>query len=174
MCCEGRGSTVSIRFGVIPGPISGTWGTQIRLDHYEIIRTLYEGPGNRGSRIEDIVQVNLQVQHSALNDSQSAPSPRLVKASHEFEGQMMQELLKPLMNGDSLTGAGDSGADSGEGASGALGEFATEALGQAMSQHGGFGIAGRIVREITQSGNQDGKGKVTTKLHENTVMRTRQ
>ena len=34
----------------------------------------------------------------------AAPSPRLVRAAHEFEGQMMKELLKPMTNGDALTG----------------------------------------------------------------------
>ena len=31
-------------------------------------------------------------------------SPRLVRAAHEFEGQMMKELLKPMTSGDALTG----------------------------------------------------------------------
>ena len=42
------------------------------------------------------------------------PQPRLVRAAHEFEAQMMQELMKPLTRGSSLTGEDeDSGADHG-------------------------------------------------------------
>ena len=114
--------------------------------------------------------------NAAASDAQATPSPRLVKAAHEFEGQMMKELLQPMMAGDALTGSedGDSelGAGSGGGSTGALGEFASEALGQALSEHGGFGIADRIVKELSHSGNHHGDGKVTRYLHGNTVMRT--
>lgn len=94
------------------------------------------------------------------------PSPRLVRAAHEFEGQMMKELLKPMTAGDGLTGDED---DSGSG--GTLSEFGAEALGQALSQQGGFGIADRIVKDLSRSGNQPHTGKVTGKLPGNTVMR---
>jgi Rod binding domain-containing protein len=87
----------------------------------------------------------------------STPSPRLVKAAHEFEGQMMKELLKPMTSNDALTGSDD---DSDSGSNGALGEFASEALGRALSDRGGFGIANQIVREITAS-NRGGIKSVT-------------
>jgi Rod binding domain-containing protein len=113
---------------------------------------------------------------NAASAAQSAPSPRLERAAHEFEGQMMKELLQPMMAGDALPGAedGDSelGADSGSGSTGALGEFASEALGKALSERGGFGIADRIVKELSHSSNQHGNGKVIRNLHANTVMRT--
>lgn len=101
----------------------------------------------------------------------AATSPRLVKAAHEFEAQMMKELLKPMTGQDSLTGEDeDSGGDAG--ATVALGEFASEALGQALSQAGGFGVADRIVRELSNSGNKPGTGTVTGKPHQNTLTRT--
>ena len=111
--------------------------------------------------------------------AQSAASPRLVQAAHEFEGQMMKELLGPMTSGDGLTGTDDSdsglGSGAGAGSTGALGEFACEALGKALSERGGFGIADRIVKELSRSGshmgNQHGNGKVTGILHGNTVMR---
>jgi Rod binding domain-containing protein len=78
-------------------------------------------------------------------------SPRLVKAAHEFEAQMMEELLKPMTASDSLMG-GDGDGDAGS--VGALGEFATEALGQALSRAGGFGIADRIVHELSGHGTR--------------------
>ncbi len=101
-----------------------------------------------------------------------ALSPRLVRAAHEFEGQMMQELLKPMTDGDALKGTD---SDSGAGSGGALAEFASETLGEALSSHGGFGIANQIVRELSQSGNGpangDDNGKVTRKLRGNTAVR---
>jgi Rod binding domain-containing protein len=105
----------------------------------------------------------------------SAPSPKLVNAAHEFEAQMMKELLKPLTSGDSLTGDDESsnGAlDSGAGSGGTLGEFSQEALGKALSDRGGFGIASRIVSQLSHSGNSHGPGSVTRDLHGNTIMRS--
>jgi Rod binding domain-containing protein len=115
----------------------------------------------------------------AAGDAQGAPSPKLVQAAHEFEGQMMKGLLGPMTNGDALTGSEDcdTGLDSGSalGSTGALGDFASEALGKALSERGGFGIADRIVKELSRSGNGDGNqhrsGKVIKNSHGNTVMR---
>jgi Rod binding domain-containing protein len=85
----------------------------------------------------------------------NAPQPRLVKAAHEFEGQMMKELLQPMTAKDAMLSDDDS--DSGSG--GVLGEFASEALGRALSEGGGFGIANQIVRDLAASGNH----KVTSR-----------
>lgn len=117
-----------------------------------------------------------------LNNAQSgagqaAPNPRLVSAAHQFEGQMMQELLKPMMQGDGFGGDADDGSglglgsDSDSGSGGALSEFASESLGQALSERGGFGVANRIISELSRNGNREGTGKVTGDLHANTVMR---
>jgi Rod binding domain-containing protein len=81
----------------------------------------------------------------------AAPQLRLVKAAHEFEGQMMKELLKPMTAKDAMLG-GDDDSDAGSG--GALGEFASEALGRALSDGGGFGIANQIVRDLSASNHK--------------------
>jgi Rod binding domain-containing protein len=86
----------------------------------------------------------------AGNTDAVAPSQsRLVRAAHEFEAQMMKELLKPMTRESS--GASE---DEDVGSGGALGEFASETLGRSLSEHGGFGIADHIVRELSQDGNQ--------------------
>jgi Rod binding domain-containing protein len=103
--------------------------------------------------------------------SANTPQPRLVRAAHEFEAQMMKELIEPLNHGNSLTGA-DAEADDDSGSGGALGEFANEALGRAMSEHGGFGIATSIVKQLSHAGSQNGTVPVTGKLHGNTVIKT--
>jgi len=89
-----------------------------------------------------------------------APQPRLVRAAHEFEAQMMKELMKPMTRGSSLTGADDD-SDNDSGSGGALGEYASEALGRALSERGGFGIATRIINDLSHSGNLSATGKVT-------------
>ncbi len=109
---------------------------------------------------------------SPAHPDETVPQPKLVRAAHEFEGMMMKELLKPMTEGDALTGGEGDDADLDAGSGGALAEFASEALGQAVSAGGGFGIANLILRRLSHSGTQHGIGKVTTKLHGNTVMRT--
>ena len=107
------------------------------------------------------MRIGLGSQNGVEGQPESAVSPRLVRAAQEFEAQMMKELLKPMTGQDALTGqTADEGGDSG--ATGALGEFASEALGQALSQNGGFGIADRIVHELSRSGHASANGKVAT------------
>ncbi len=98
-----------------------------------------------------------------------AAQPRLVHAAHEFEGQMLKELLKPMTRSDGLTGE-DDGSDANS--NGVLGEFASQALGQALSERGGFGIAHQILGQISSSGNHSGTTAVTGSSHVNTGMRT--
>ena len=105
--------------------------------------------------------------------SAAAPSPKLLKAAEQFEGTMMQELLKPMTGDDALSGQ-DGDSDSGAGSGGALSSFASEALGQALSAGGGLGIANEIVHSLSHSGNQHPSGKVTGDLHGNTKMRALQ
>jgi Rod binding domain-containing protein len=95
-----------------------------------------------------------------------------VRAAHEFEAQMMKELIKPLNRGSSLTGT-DAAGDDDSGSNGALGEFASEALGQALSEHGGFGIASSIVKQLSRASNQNGTSPVTGNLRIDTVIKTR-
>ena len=85
----------------------------------------------------------------------AALPPRLVKAAHEFEAAMMKELLSPLQGSQDKED---------EGSLSALTSFAGEALGQAISEHGGFGIADRIIRQIVVSGNHSGNSVVTPVL----------
>lgn len=84
----------------------------------------------------------------ACTSNEAQPQPRLVRAAHEFEAQMMKELLKPMTASDEF--AGDDESDSGSG--GAMGEFASEALGRALSEQGGLGMARSILDSLSHSG----------------------
>jgi Rod binding domain-containing protein len=101
----------------------------------------------------------------------AVPQPRLVKAAHEFEAQMMSELLKPLAGSGSLTG-GETGEDQDTGSGGALGQFASEALGRALSEHGGFGIANRIVCDLSHAGSRSAGTTVTGRPHSDTLVKS--
>jgi Rod binding domain-containing protein len=74
--------------------------------------------------------------------------PRLVKAAHEFEAQMMKELLRPMAQGETLEGDSDSSSGS------ALADFAAEALGQGISSRGGLGVADEIIRSLSRNGTE--------------------
>ena len=89
-------------------------------------------------------------------DGASTPQPRLVKAAHEFEAQMMKELLKPMTESASMTGDEDD-----EGSTGALGSYASESLARSLSDHGGLGIANQIIRDLSHTSNQKVTGAVT-------------
>jgi Rod binding domain-containing protein len=105
---------------------------------------------------------------ATIGPGETTPSPRLAKAAHEFEGQMMKELLKPMTRDDAPANADD---DTDSGSGGALGDFASEALAQALSERGGLGIADRILKELSHSGNRHEIGKITGNLHRDTVIK---
>ena len=93
---------------------------------------------------------------STVVATEKTPQPRLVKAAHEFEAAMMKELMAPLEPGhDPLGGEAEDGSSS------ALGSFAGEALGKAISEHGGFGIAKSIIHQLI--GNHSGNPLVPRK-----------
>lgn len=81
---------------------------------------------------------------SAHGLSAAVPQPRLAQAAHEFEAQLMKELLKPM-----TAGATEDGDESDAGSGGVLADFATEALGQALSRQGGLGIATNILHSLS-------------------------
>jgi peptidoglycan hydrolase FlgJ len=80
---------------------------------------------------------------------EQSKDPRLERSAHEFEASLMAELLKPLQEGDALTG--EDTADGGAGSGGALAGFASESFARAISERGGFGIANRILHQLERS-----------------------
>ena len=88
------------------------------------------------------------VRDGAKADAEARPSPRLVRASHEFEAQMLKELMKPLTRSEEGNDESDKG--------GPLAEFASEVFGQALSRAGGFGIADRIITSLSRN-DPDGR-----------------
>jgi Rod binding domain-containing protein len=93
---------------------------------------------------------------SAPNASAAVPQPRLVQAAHEFEAQLMKELLKPMTSGASVDGD-----DSDSGSGGAIADFATDALGQALSKQGGLGIATNILHHLSQNDKESQRSFTT-------------
>ena len=96
----------------------------------------------------------------------ATPQPRLVSAAHEFEAQLMKELLKPMNQAFSSHLDGD---DSEDDDGGVLGEYATESLARALSNQGGLGIADRIIRNLSSASNTQKTMPVTGDLRVDTV-----
>ncbi len=116
------------------------------------------------------MRIGLDGNAEAASKQGTTVSPKLQNAAREFEALMMKELLKPMTAQSSLAGdAGESG-----GSTGALGEFASEALAQAISRHGGFGIADRILGELSHSGHSSEIGKTSEHAQRNSSMRLSQ
>jgi flagellar protein FlgJ len=69
---------------------------------------------------------------------------KLAAGAHEFEGMMLQQMLKGLKFG----GAPGDGEDEAGGAAGTMQSYGTEALAKSIASGGGFGIAKRIIEQV--------------------------
>lgn len=76
---------------------------------------------------------------------EAAQRAKLVDASEKFEAMMLSQMLKPFQFGASPD-AGDD--ESSGGAADTVRGMATEALGKALSQHGGMGIARSVLQQV--------------------------
>lgn len=112
-------------------------------------------------RVESLNQID------TTGSADIARSERLSRAAQEFEAQMMKELLKPMTGQDGIAGEQADGGDKG-----VLGEYSTEALARAISRQGGFGIANRIVMELSHSGHSPRSGNVAGNHGQNLAART--
>ena len=114
--------------------------------------------------IESLSQTGMAASADAVR------SQRLARAAQEFEAQMMKELLKPMTGKVELAGEqADGGGDAG-----ILGEFSAEALAQAISRQGGFGIAHRIVTELSHSGHAAQGGNAVGDRPQNSAIKALQ
>ena len=84
---------------------------------------------------------------SHLPTAEAQRQAKLVDAAQQFEATMLQELLKPMQHGQSSWGDEEKSEDS---ASDTISSFGTEAIAKAISKSGGFGIARRVVEQVTQ------------------------
>jgi peptidoglycan hydrolase FlgJ len=76
---------------------------------------------------------------------------KLADAAQQFEGMLLQEMLKPMKeHGFCGEGEGDSGDGKGDasGLGDTLSSYGTEALATAIAKGGGLGIAKRVVAQV--------------------------
>jgi peptidoglycan hydrolase FlgJ len=93
--------------------------------------------------------IDLNRMMTAVGDAADSvtPSPRLEKASHEFEASMLQQLLKPMQQQSGLfkdEGEDDDSSDS----ESSLREYGTEVMARALSERGGLGISKMVLTKL--------------------------
>jgi Rod binding domain-containing protein len=75
----------------------------------------------------------------------NAENPKLKTAAHEFEASLMKEFLKPLQHDSLFSDDKDGDSEDDEGSNGSLMSLGSQAMAQAISERGGFGIATKIL-----------------------------
>ena len=85
---------------------------------------------------------------------QGAKNAKLADAAQEFEASMLQELLKPMQNGQNSWGGQDEDKDN---SFDTIRSFGTEAIAKAMAEGGGFGIARQVVAKLTLQEEKDSR-----------------
>lgn len=88
----------------------------------------------------------------------TADNPRLKSAAHEFEASLMKEFLKPLQQDSLFSEDKDADSEEDEGSDSSLMSFGSEAMAEAISERGGFGIATKILDHFrtVSAGNAGG------------------
>jgi Rod binding domain-containing protein len=77
----------------------------------------------------------------------TAEHRKLVDAAQQFEGMLLQEMLKPMREHGFGQGESDD-KDEGSGFGDTLTSFGTEQMATAISKGGGFGVAKKVVEQV--------------------------
>lgn len=86
---------------------------------------------------------------SALPSPAAGEHRKLIDAAQQFEGMLLQELLKPMKeHGFCQQDGEDDNKDEGSGFGDTLSSFGTEAMATAIARSGGLGIASRVVEQV--------------------------
>jgi flagellar protein FlgJ len=81
----------------------------------------------------------------------TAEHRKLTEAAQQFEGMLLQEMLKPMKQHGFCQGDGqddDDSKDAGSGFGDTLSSFGTEAMATAIAKGGGLGIAKQVVKQV--------------------------
>ena len=86
----------------------------------------------------------------------AAEHRRLTEAAQQFEGMLLQEMLKPMREHGFGQSEGE-GDDKSSGFADTLSSFGTESVATAIAKGGGLGIARRVVAQV--EGEKAAKGQ---------------
>jgi flagellar protein FlgJ len=79
-------------------------------------------------------------------DKDARDRSRLADAAQQFEGLMLQELLKPMTSTENKW---DTGEQEGDKSMDTMTSYGTEAVAKAIAKGGGLGIAKKVVEQVT-------------------------
>ncbi len=106
----------------------------------------------------------MTTQASTATDAamEGAKQAKLAQAAQQFEGMLLQEMLKPMRSGqDSWGGDGSDSSDGSNSSMDTISSFGSEAVATAIAKGGGFGIAKQVIRQVTLEHQRDAE-KATT------------
>ena len=109
--------------------------------------------------------MNISLPGSAPALETTPQNPRLSSAAHEFEASLMKEFLKPLQHDSLFADDGSKDDDDSGGSAGTLMSYGAEAMAKVISEHGGFGIAAKILDHFKQSANPSKTGTTDGAVH---------
>jgi len=79
---------------------------------------------------------------------------KLTDAAQQFEGMLLQEMLKPMKEHGFCQDESDTDRnEEGSGSGNTLSSYGTEAVATAIARGGGLGIAKRVVAQVEGEGN---------------------
>lgn len=81
---------------------------------------------------------------------------KLVDAAQQFEGMLMQELLKPMQAGQDGWGGEQQNDDP---AADTISGFGTEAVATAIAKGGGLGVAKQVIQQVTAEHERNSQNK---------------
>ena len=101
-------------------------------------------------RLEQGFALNSLSRNTTTGVAKAEPSvlarhAKLVDSAQQFEGVMLEEMLKPMHFG----APPDADGEESTGAQATVASFGTEAMAHALAMKGGFGIAQRIIRQVS-------------------------
>ena len=87
---------------------------------------------------------------NAAGTSSAAKShARLADAAQQFEGMLLQEMLKPMQSSKNVWNEGDDGEDK---STDTMTAYGVETVAKAISKAGGLGIAKQVLRQVELEG----------------------
>jgi flagellar protein FlgJ len=104
------------------------------------------------------MKVSLDISSQTAAAMEGQKHAKLVDAAQQFEASMLQELLKPMQLGQSSWGDEEKKDDS---ATDTISSFGAEAIANAISKGGGFGIAKQIISKVTLEHQQNSEKKTS-------------
>ncbi|HEY0163253.1 MAG TPA: hypothetical protein VGB69_11285 [Edaphobacter sp.] len=99
----------------------------------------------------NIASIAQAAQSAQTTTSKASPDQsKLADAAQQFEGMLLQEMLKPMRSGDDKESAWASGDDSSsDPSSDTINGFGVEAVATAIAKGGGLGMAKQVMQQVT-------------------------